>query len=60
MCFPDIEAMPQHENPDESVNGFAWAEPVGGITCSPEHQLDITIFNQWEPSVSMTYNLDTW
>lgn len=49
--------MPIHTQEEA---GLPWTEPPGSITCMPDHQLDITIYNRYEEVVSMTYNLDTW
>jgi hypothetical protein len=54
-CDGALMDMPVYDN-----GGLPWSEPAGGLTCQPDHQLDITIFNRYEESISMTYNLDTW
>jgi len=54
-CMGSLDEMPTLDN-----GGLPFPEPAGSITCMPDHQLDITIYNRYEEAVSMTYNLDTW
>lgn len=48
--------MPSFDSPIPPAD----PEIPGGMTCEPGDQLDLTIYNRWEPAVSMTYNLDDW
>jgi hypothetical protein len=69
-CISQLDEMPvfsneqasgvTHEIADGAGSPVSWAEPAGGITCAPDHQVNIMIYNRYEPDVSMTYNLDTW
>lgn len=52
-CQGQLSEMPQYQNVD-------WTDSPGGLTCAPDHQLNIRIYNYYEESISMTYNLDTW
>jgi hypothetical protein len=59
-CSGALEDLPVYDNSVYEGGVKPWTEPPGGLTCAPDHQLNIMIYNRFEPLISMTYNLDTW